>query len=150
MADYVLHIPAPTVPLSKNSSPSRFRRAQIVKAWRATAFQCAQVARLPKGLARVRIDVALRFATSRHRDEANYHDTAKPIVDALGPEIKYWRNSRGQRTLIYAPGYGLIANDTPQYLDGPHVTIGEVLPKNVYGPECVVTVTITDLSGEVD
>lgn len=150
MPDYVLHIPAPTVPLSKNSGPSRFRRAQIVKAWRGTTFQCARTARLPKGLARVRIDVALRFSTNRHRDEANYHDTAKPIVDALGPEIKYWRNRSGRRELVYAPGYGLIADDTPQYLDGPHVTIGKVLPKNVYGPECVVTVKITDLSGEID
>jgi len=79
------------------------------------------------GVERVRIDAELRFAPpGRARDTANYHATTKPIVDAL-------------------VGWGLIPNDTPEYLDGPHLRFGPDLAPMSQAIAGLVTLTITDL-----
>jgi hypothetical protein len=92
----------------------------------------------------VRIDVELRFPTAGRRDAANYHgNVIKPLVDACGPAIDTVRG--GKR--ISAVGYGLIPDDTAQYLDGPYVRLGEPARDKAM-PFGQVVVTITDLSAE--
>ena len=127
---YTVRIPAPTgrtgraVWLSENDRPHRYERARNVKKWREATVMFARVARLPKGLQRVRIEAVLTFDTRRHRDEHNYTPTLKAIVDGLGPD-----KSRITKTgkLISAPGHGLIPDDTPAHLIGPHIRISDVL-----------------------
>ena len=113
-----LTIPAPAKWLSANGSYGRWERARHVKTWREATLVHARAARLPRGLAKVRVDAVLTFATRRHRDEHNYMPTLKAIVDGLGPD-----KSRVTKTgkHISAPGYGLIADDTPEHLEGPYI-----------------------------
>lgn len=136
---YVLSFPFPDRALSRNTPGHKLALAAVRKTWRQTTYQRAINARLPKGLARVRIDVEFRFAILRDRDESNLHETAKPCVDALT------ERKRGPRAGV---GYGLIKDDSPRYVDGPHVTIGEPFPYRRGGVLGHVTITITDLSGE--
>ena len=66
----------------------------------------------------------------------------KPCVDALGPAINTMRG--GKR--VIAVGYGLIPDDTAEYLDGPHVLLGDPVRDKAM-PYGQVILTITDLSG---
>lgn len=102
-----LEIPAPTKWLDANrrARMHHMARAREVKAWRTLAFYKAQQAKLPKGLARVRITATLWFSSNRHRDRENYYDAVKPVIDGLTVPRK-----AGQI------GYGLIQDDTPDYL----------------------------------
>lgn len=136
---YQLMIPAPDKWLSANDRRHRYGQAAVVRTWRQAAFTYARKAQLPRGLARVRIDAVLHFPTRRGRDEANYQSTLKPIVDGLGPD-RTRITTAGKK--IFAPGWGLITDDTPEHLDGPHLAIS---PHPVAAPGYVV-VTITDLS----
>ena len=117
-----LIIPAPAKWLSANGSYSRWERARHVKTWREATLVHARAARLPRGLARVRIDAVLMFPTRRHRDEHNFMPTLKAIVDGLGPD-----RSRVTKTgkHISAPGYGLIPDDTPAHLEGPYISFAD-------------------------
>jgi len=79
------------------------------------------------GRERVRIEAELRFAPPRRdRDVANYHATTKPIIDGL-------------------VSWGLIPNDTPAHLDGPHLRFGPDLAPMSQAIAGLVTLTITDL-----
>lgn len=139
---YELMIPAPARWLSANTTKGgRYGLAAVKKEWRVAAYVYARAAGLPRGLDRVRITAVLHFATRRGRDEANYHATLKPIVDGLGPDRS--RITKAGKK-VFAPGWGLITDDTPDHLDGPHITIA---PHPVAAPGYVV-VTITDLSEE--
>jgi hypothetical protein len=112
------------------------------KAWRETAYWHAAAAKLPKGLARVRIDVELRFTTNRRRDAPNYYsDVIKPCVDALAPQ-KRVKSAKGERV---EPGWGLIPDDTAEFLDLTAPRIGETVSRMDY-PFGLVVLTITDLS----
>jgi len=129
---YSLRIPVPVnsrgtaLWMNANHSYARWERARRVKAWRETTVLHARAARLPRGLERVRITALLTFETRRKRDEANYHTTLKPIIDGLGPNRSRITKSG---THISAPGHGLIPDDTPEHLDGPHIRISQVLGK---------------------
>lgn len=134
---YILSIPVPGDWINANDHRHWAKQAALVRTWRAASYMAARGAKLPKGLAKVRIDARLRFRTSRHRDAPNYHPTLKAVVDGLA-------TSKRQGS----PGYGLIADDTPAYLDGPHITFAEPIPRSPYAPAGALTLTITDLSGE--
>lgn len=114
-------------------------RAKHVRLWRAHAYDQAKRLGLPVGLERVRIDAVIRFRDNLARDVDNYRATLKPIIDALCARTRY---------RVTAPGLGLIPDDTPAHLDGPHLTFGPVLPTGRSGPLGLVTLTITDLGGE--
>jgi hypothetical protein len=137
--------PAPERMLSINGNPYWRRTSAIRKAFRDAMYLYAKAAKLPAGLARVRIDFVLRFPSAGRRDAANYHGVVvKPCVDALGPPIDTVRRGKP----LKAVGYGLIADDTAQYLDGPYVGLGEPVRDRAM-PFGQVVVTITDLSGDV-
>lgn len=140
---YELTFTAPDRWLSANDSKGgRYGLAAVKKEWRKSTVIYARKFGLPRGLARVRIDARLFFPSNRHRDEANYHATLKPIIDGLGPDRSYIK-ANGRK--VFAPGWGLIADDTPAHLVGPFITIA---PGWVPAPGYIV-LTITDLSGEV-
>lgn len=142
---WVLTFPAPEVMPSVNSGNQHWRRtAPIHKTWREAMFVHAKAAKLPVGLAKVRIDVQLRFPRAGRFDAGNYYThVVKPCVDGIGPPIDKMR--AGKR--VVAVGYGLIADDTAEYLEGPFVTLGPKVADPKRCPFGQVTVTITDLSG---
>lgn len=139
---WTIAFPAPGRMLSVNGNPHWRRTSPIRKAFREAMYLYARQARLPQGLQRVRLDFVLRFPSAGRRDAANYHgNVIKPCVDALGPAIDTVRAGKP----IKAVGYGLIPDDTAQYLDGPHVVLGEPVRDKAM-PYGQVAVTITDLS----
>jgi hypothetical protein len=137
-----LQIVAPAPWLTANDRINLYAYARHTRLWRSRTYVQAIAQHLPKGLARVRVDAVLRFPTVRRRDPPNFYPTVKACIDALGPPIT--RNGRQ-----VAPGYQLIADDTPRYLDGPHITEGQpwTSPRGLPQPGCL-ELTITELSDE--
>jgi hypothetical protein len=136
-----LVIPAPAVMYTENTTKHWRVTGPAVKAWREASFIYAQKAKLPKGLARVRIDVVLHFTDARERDALNLHKyVVKPIVDGLCRP----RTVTTKRGVRVEPGYGLVADDTPRYVDGPYPTIGGRADRKTH-PLGLAVVTITDL-----
>lgn len=134
--------PAPMKTANRNehwSAGSRRRRA-----WRETAYARIALANLPRGLSRIRVEVELRFTVSRRRDAPNYYtDVIKPCIDALSPERKVKKqNGAGYRL---ERGWGVIPDDTAEFLDLTAPTIGPVVSKGLH-PYGLVVLTITDLS----
>jgi hypothetical protein len=142
---WVLRFPAPAKMFTENTTEHWRVTSAAVREWRAASFTYAQQAKLPKGLVRVRIDVALHFTDARDRDALNLHKyVVKPIVDGLS-KARTVKTKTGVRV---EPGFGLIADDSPRHLDGPYPTIGAPVSKKDY-PYGLAVVTITDLSGGV-
>jgi plasmid stabilization system protein ParE len=140
---WTLEIPAPAKMYSENADVHwRFTR-RAAKAWRQASFDAATEAGLPQHLGRVRIDVVLHFGDNRDRDNYNYHRyVAKPLVDGLA-RPRAVNGKRGPRT---EPGYQLVDDDNPRYVDGPFITIGAKVPRKEL-PNGLAVITITD-SGE--
>lgn len=103
---WLLEFPAPTDWLTLNQRMHHMAKYRIGKQWADATLVWATAKKLPKGLDKVRIEATLSFPTNRVRDEANYHPTLKPCVDAL-------------------VRYGLMIDDDPKHLDGPHIAFGE-------------------------
>lgn len=141
---WALTYPAPAEMPSVNSGHQHWRRVSpIRKTWREATYLHARAAKLPTGLARVRIDVTMQFPTAGRRDVGNYYThVVKPIVDALGPTTRTERRGKP----VVGLGHGLIADDTAEYLDGPHLALGPKVADRVRCPFGAVTVVITDLS----
>lgn len=64
-------------------------------------------------------------------------------VDAAGPPINTVRGGKP----IVAVGYGLIPDDTAEFLDGPFVVTGPKCADPKRTPFGEVVVTVTDLTG---
>lgn len=120
------------------------------KMWRNEAYRTARLHRLPRGLARVRFDIVFHFTNRARRDALNYADTAKPVIDALGPPFVQKPTPKKPKGSS-APGWSLIPDDTPQYLASTTLSIGplwrdavagSINADNVWGG---LTLTITEL-----
>lgn len=149
---WVVEIPAPCEwPTSnKRERMHRMAFARLVKQWREAAYLAAVAAKLPKGLARVRIDGVARFrGHPAARDRLNLAPVVKAAVDGLGPQrVRKTRNRKtGALKIHTAVGYGLVPDDDDKHVDGPYPTIGDPLPKAAYGPSGVLVLTITELEG---
>ncbi len=146
---WMLTFPAPDRMLSANQRIYWRVRQGLTESWRGALAVHAKAANLPRGLARVRLDFVLRFADARtDRDALNYYGlTVKPAVDGLGPEFRQ-QITKGKRAgqVSYQPGHGLIPDDTPTHLDGPHIVLGPKVDAPKRCPFGQVTVKITDLS----
>lgn len=151
---WVIRIPAPIQIHSVNGESGR-SVSRNRKTWRETAYGQIEQHRdprhassIPTGLDRIRIDVEIRFPVPARRDEANYHNIAKPIVDAIGPERRYVR----QGVPVIGRGHGIVPDDSGRYMccpDDPHITFGEPVGRNdPRWPYGLVMLTITDLSQE--
>jgi hypothetical protein len=131
---WTLTIPASAKMYSANTRVYWRRTYEARKEWRNAAFLYATKAKLPKLMRKVRIDVVLHFTVNRGRDNENFSPhVLKPIADGL---------ARPHGT---APGYLLIADDTPEFLDGPFVTVGPKVDKKAY-PLGLAVVTITEVA----
>jgi len=140
---WTIEIPAPTPMQTSNRREHWTKISKRRKAWRETAYGRLAAAGLPKGLARIRIDVELRFTDRRRRDAPNYYsDVIKPCVDATAAEKRVKAKDGGYRVEL---GWGLIPDDTAEYLDLTAPRIGQPVPRIQY-PFGLVVLTITDLS----
>ncbi|MEV1315325.1 hypothetical protein AB0J14_04490 [Micromonospora arborensis] len=142
---WTVAIPAPhpmkTVNRNEHWSAGSRRRRD----WRETAYARIALADLPKGLVRIRVDVELRFTTNRRRDAPNYYgDVIKPCIDALSPEKRV--KARGGNGFRVERGWGVIPDDTAEFLDLAAPKIGPLVAKTLH-PFGLVVLTITDLSG---
>ena len=107
-------------PLLNSNDRDHWRvTSPIVKAWRANAEAAALATKLPKGLAKIRIDGQVIKPRAGKYDAMNFYPTAKAIVDGLVT-------------------YGLVADDSNEYVQGPFLTEGG---KGEYA----LTLTITPL-----
>lgn len=143
---WTLEIPAPARMFSENTDEHWRVTSKAVKEWREASFLWATQAKLPKHLGnRVRVDVVLHFVGNRDRDNFNYHKyVVKPLVDGLCRP----RTVLGRRGVRTEPGYQLVDDDNPRYLDGPFIVIGEKVPRAQF-PYGLAVVTITELDEPV-
>lgn len=158
--EWTLLIPAPVPLWSANDSHDRGARATSVsrKAWRNAAYESAQKVWLPKGLSLVRFAITFHFQDRTKRDVLNYADTAKPLIDGYGP--KFFQPPTKKRPAgASAPGWGLIPDDDPRYVESTSLAIGPLWREVLAGLDQRralqlasehggVTVTITDLASE--
>ncbi len=138
---WTLTIPAPAKMFSENTSEHWRKTSAAVKEWRNASFLFATQARLPKHLARVRIDVVLHFTDARDRDKYNFHKyVVKPLVDGLARP----RTVNGRKGVRVEPGYQLVDDDNPRFLDGPFIEIGPKVDKKTY-PFGLAIITIAEV-----
>lgn len=140
---WTVAIPAPHPMKSANSTEHWTANSRRRRDWRETAYARIALADLPKGLTKIRVEVELRFTTNRRRDAPNYYtDVIKPCVDALSPEKRVKKQKGGFRV---DRGWGVVPDDTAEFLDLAAPTIGPVVSKATH-PYGLVVLTITDVS----
>lgn len=122
---WTLTIPAPAIWLNANQRTDLRRQTPDRRAWRDAGRVYAMQAKLPK-LLRAHILAELRFADARHRDVHNLYPTIKALVDGL-------------------IDYGLLPDDSHQYLVGPDLRYGERIAKRQGGVSGEVFLTITEI-----
>src|ERR1044072_6074670 len=103
----------------------KFDTARVRKAWRDHTYQTLRQARMPKGLGRVRCSVLFHPMIDNRRDALNYADPAKPIIDAFGPPFVQ-KPTEKKPNGAAAPGWSLIPDDTPQYVDAIDLAFGHL------------------------
>ncbi|MFB6392586.1 hypothetical protein [Polymorphospora lycopeni] len=139
---WTIAIPAPIRMKSANEREHHMVVAKDRRAWRETAYGWTALAKLPRGLRRIHVDVELRFTSAGRRDAHNYYSAVvKPCIDALTPE-KRVKTKTGYRV---ERGWGVIPDDTAEYLDLSAPRIGPVVPKGAH-PYGLVVLTVTDLT----
>jgi crossover junction endodeoxyribonuclease RusA len=97
-----LHPPAPW--LTANGRRQHRWEATTRRAWRDAGCLHARSAKLPR-LERAHIEVTIQFRDNRRRDIANWHPTAKALVDGF-------------------VDYGLLPDDDDRHLIGPDMRRG--------------------------
>jgi crossover junction endodeoxyribonuclease RusA len=121
-APYRLGVPAYEGWLSSNDNRAGklfYARAKVVSVWRQTAHDQAVKSRVP-ALGQVRVIAECCFRDRRHRDPANYTDTAKAAIDGLVDA-------------------GVVVDDSAAYVLGPDLRLGPVLsPGTVMGAGLLV------------
>lgn len=143
---WVLTIPAPCQWMTSNKGNAASKRARLAiahltRSWRRAAYEAARAAKLPTGLAYVRVEFEARFrGRSPVRDRWNLYPTIKAVTDGLGP------SRVGPRT-PYAVGWGLVPDDDDTHMEQGDLKIGPRLPAVPFGDAGHLLVTITDLSG---
>lgn len=158
---WTLLIAAPAQMWSSNDAHQKGPHATSAnrKKWREAAYDAARLAQLPKHLGRVRFEITFHFRDRARRDALNYAETAKPVVDAFGPPFVRLPTPKKPGGSS-APGWSLIPDDTPQYLESTALGIGPLWRDVLAGldPQQAarlvsshggLTVAITDLT-EVD
>lgn len=107
--------------LNSNQSLDRRVAARLRAEWRGHAFEIGktQRKRLPSELEYVKVDLQFQVKTYALRDNANMNPTAKPIVDAFGPERTYPRKlPNGNIEWIHEPGLHVYVGDDPTHMAG--------------------------------
>ena len=113
MTEYSIFIKAPRdrkgriAWINANSRHHWAVRAEKTRAWRLVARIAAQNAGLPKNLQRAHMTVWVHKTNNRAYDVHNLYGTAKAAIDGLVTD------------------YGLLPDDSNQYLTGPDMRHGE-------------------------
>lgn len=105
---WTVELPAGQKLLNANGRLHWSARARITKQLRSDACLLAKATKVPH-LERARIDCTYEPPDRRRRDAANWHDTAKPLVDGLVDA-------------------GVLDDDDHTRLEGPFMHIGGVFP----------------------
>ena len=98
-------------PLSLNDRGHHMARARKVADVRRAVYLMARAHQLPTGLDHVTVQLHYRPAQNRRIDSDNLVATLKPCCDALAAGTKKH------------PGYGLVPDDTPQWMSKPEPII---------------------------
>ena len=112
--------PRPTRWCPRTAAPTRVPRGQVLRRGGKPPTSTPGAARLPVGLVKVQIDLALHFPTAARHDAGNYYTTvAKPVVDAFGPQ-RDQTVKKGLRagTQVVEVGHGVVPDDTAEFLNG--------------------------------
>lgn len=133
LAPYRLGVPAHDGWLSSNDPRAGklfYKRARIVSAWRQAASHQALKTGVP-ALGQMHVIAECCFRDRRHRDPANYLDTAKACVDGLVDA-------------------GVVADDSAAYVLGPDMRLGPVLaPGSALGSLGLLVMHLYPLGQEV-
>jgi hypothetical protein len=97
-----LHLPWETDPLPMNGRRNHFRTAAIVKQTRESAYLLAR-AYIPRQ-DRIRVELVQHVTDRKDRDPDNLSHTYKALVDGLRDDARLHQ-------------VGIVANDTPAYVD---------------------------------
>lgn len=97
--------------LNANTRTRSLHQAAAIREWRQAAHWAAKAEKLPR-LHKAQIIATLHFGDRRRRDCHNYYPTLKAIVDGL-------------------VDYGLLPDDSHQYLIGPDIRMGEPMTPRV-------------------
>jgi crossover junction endodeoxyribonuclease RusA len=122
---WTLTMPPPAKWLNANDRYKR-RPDKEIRAWRDAARLHAHAARLPK-LQRAHLLVVLSFPDLRRRDVHNLYPTIKACVDGF-------------------VDYGLLPDDSHQYLVGPDLRLGEKSARRPGGIAGELRFAVTDLA----
>lgn len=147
---WTLVVAAPDEWLTANGNEPRHVRARLVRAWRAASFLTATRAKLPRGLARVRIEPVAHFRDGRRppvRDTPNLAPTVKAAVDGLGRPDR--GRSPGGKTWS-APGYLLVPDDSDKHVELEAIRLGDPLPASPYAMPGQLVLVITELQEDAD
>lgn len=123
---WMVRIPAPAAFLNVNKRQHGRAAAGQVKAWRDAANVQARAAKLP-ALGRARIVATLHFSDRKRRDDHNYFPTIKAIIDGL-------------------VDYGLLPDDSREYLVGVELRGGDPVERKPYGPAGVVFIQVCEVA----
>lgn len=126
-------------PLSLNDHRMHYmQRARIVRQLREEVVTVLRLRRVAKPARHVEVTFHYRPRDNRARDTDNLIATVKPLVDALGPGRPASMSRKGKITQP-VPGYGLVPDDTPEYVTRPEAVIHPASPN----PACWLTLNIT-------
>lgn len=104
-------LPWTSPPLSLNDRGHYMARARVVADVRRAVYLMARAHQLPTGLDHVTVQLHYRPRDNRRRDTDNLVATLKPCCDALAAGTPRH------------PGYGVVPDDTPQYMQKPEPII---------------------------
>lgn len=113
MTVWQVRVPAPAQWLTANVDHHRYRRAALVRQWRAATVWACTAAKLPKGVTPVRIHALVQHAgRAPVRDRLNLAPTIKALVDGLSPSRSFVRAG----VTHYTVGYGLLPDDSDAHV----------------------------------
>ena len=132
-ASWSIRLPYRTPPMSMNDRQHWRTKARQTANLRRDVMALAAAHRLPTGLDRVRVQLVYVPRDRRRRDTDNLVATLKPICDALAAGTPKH------------PGWGLVADDTPEWMSKPEPVIAAPDPKDPH-----LRLFITDLGPRLD
>lgn len=96
-----------------------FAHGRKVRDVRTTMLALAAAAELPRGLDHITVQLYYRPRDRGRRDVDNLVATLKPLADALTPGRPARIAKTGRRLAAALIGYGMVPDDTPDYMTKP-------------------------------
>lgn len=126
-------------PLSLNDHRMHYmQKARIVRQLREEVVMLLRLHRIARPARHVEVTFHYRPRDNRARDTDNLIATIKPLVDALGPGRPAKMGRKG-KIIQPVAGYGLVPDDTPQYVTRPE----PVIHRSDGPPACWLDLKIT-------